>query len=402
MITPQLLKGFRDFLPEEAGARLWLKNQMIRVFEKWGYEPLETPTLESLELFAGEIGEDEKLFFKFKDLGGRDVALRYDQTVPTVRVIGQYFNQLTFPFRRYQIQSAFRAEKPQRGRYREFVQADVDIFGVSSPLADAEAIAVSLDVCKSLGFAQAIAVVNNRDLVKDIPYAAIVAVDKLKKIGEDGVIKDMETKGISKEQAEQYLERFKKLKPDETISQIFSYLKNAGFPEDWYRFEPTLARSFSYSQGPIWEIIIPEYDAGSVGGGERYDGMVERITGRKVPATGIAFGFDRILEAAKQLGLVPKLKTSTRALVTIFSKELFDASLSLSLSLRSESIDTELYPDPDIKLDKQLKYADKKGIPYVVIVGPDEVKNGTATIKDMQRKTQQIVPLAKLPELLQD
>jgi len=227
-MTTQTLKGFRDFLPPQAAARQWLKGQMIKVFEKWGYEPLETPTLESYELFKGEIGEDEKLFYKFKDLGDREIMLRYDQTVPTCRVIGQYFNQLTFPFRRYQIQSNFRAEKPQAGRYREFVQADVDIFGVASPLADAETIAISLDLYKSLGFKQVVAVVNNRDLMKDIPYAAISAIDKLDKIGSDGVISSMISKGITPDLAQKYFDQVRNIQPDETINTIFDYLKNAG------------------------------------------------------------------------------------------------------------------------------------------------------------------------------
>src|SRR3990167_1942251 len=209
--TLQTLRGFRDFLPQDARKRQWLKDIMAKVFESWGYEPLETPTLEPLELFAGEIGEDEKLFFRFEDLGGRQVALRYDQTVPTCRVIGQYFNQLTFPFRRYQIQSNFRAEKPQAGRYREFVQADVDIFGVASPLADAEAIAISLDLYKSLGFKQVVAVVNNRDLMKDIPYAAISAIDKLDKIGSDGVISSMISKGITPDLAQKYFDQVRNI-----------------------------------------------------------------------------------------------------------------------------------------------------------------------------------------------
>lgn len=382
MTTPQTLKGFRDFLPAEARKRQWLRGQMIKVFERWGYEPIETPTLESYELFKGEVGEDEKLFYKFKDLGDRQVMLRYDQTVPTCRVIGQYANEIKFPFRRYQIQSNFRAEKPQAGRFREFVQADVDIFGVTSPLADAEAIAVSLDLYKSLGFKKAVAVINSRDLMKDVPYEAIVAIDKLKKIGEEGVIEDMISKGISKVQAQKYFDYVKNIQPDETIRTIFEYLKNAGFPNDWYRFEPTLARSFSYSQGPIWEMVIPEYPSGSVGGGERYDGMMKRITGLDIAATGIAFGFDRTLEAIEVCGLLPDLNIQTKVLVTVFSPELFSNSLSLSLSLRNSGINCELYPD-FVKLDKQLKYANAKGIPYVAILGPEEIKTKTVNLKNM-------------------
>lgn len=261
----QPLKGFRDFLPEEALRRAWLREQIIKVFEKWGYDPMETPTLEPLELFAGQIGEDEKLFFKFEDNGGRQVALRYDQTVPTCRVVGT--NQLSMPFRRYQIQTAFRAENTQKGRYREFVQCDADIFGSDSPLADAEVIALSLDIYKSLGFKQAKVLVNDRGLLADLPYAAIVAIDKLAKIGEDGVIKDMIKKDISESDAKKYLQITTQIKPNQTIKTIFEYLKACNFDESWYAFEPTLARSFSYSTGPIWEVIIPEIGGGSVLGG---------------------------------------------------------------------------------------------------------------------------------------
>lgn len=391
----QTLKGFRDFLPVEARKRQWLRAQMIKVFERWGYEPLETPTLESYDLFKGEVGEDEKLFYKFKDLGDREVMLRYDQTVPTCRVIGQYSNEIKFPFRRYQIQSNFRAEKPQAGRFREFVQADVDIFGVASPLADAEAIAVSLDLYRSLGFKKAVAVINSRDLMKGVPYEAIVAIDKLKKIGETGVIADMVSKGIGNDQAQKYFDYVKNIQPDETIKTIFDYLKASGFPEDWYRFEPTLARSFSYSQGPIWEMIIPEYTPGSVGGGERYDGMMERITGQKIPATGIAFGFDRTLEAVEACGLLPDLKLSTQVLVTIFSPELLNESLNLCNKLRNANINCELYPEP-VKLDKQLKYANAKGIPYIVILGPEEIASKTVKLKNMKTGEQKCLPEQEL------
>jgi len=396
MTMLQTLKGFRDFLPPEAAARQWLRGEMIKIFERWGYEPLETPTLESYDLFKGEIGEDEKLFYKFKDLGDREVMLRYDQTVPTCRVVGQYANDITFPFRRYQIQSNFRAEKPQAGRYREFVQADIDIFGVASPIADAEAIAVSLDLYKSLGFKQAVAIINNRDLMKDIPYEAIVAIDKLKKIGEEAVLANMVSKGIPQSKAEEYFNKVKNIQPDETINTIFDYLKNAGFPSDWYRFEPTLARSFSYSQGPIWEIIVPEYSSGSVGGGERYDGLVERITGKKIPATGIAFGFDRTLEAAQQLGLVPAFQTKTKVLVTVFSAELLDKSIELSTKLRKAGGGVELYPDDRIKLEKQLKYASQKGIPYVAILGPEEIAKNRVTVKNMSTGEQKCLPASEL------
>jgi len=241
--TIQPLKGFRDLLPDDAKKRQWVKNIMVEVAESFGYEPIETPTLEPLGLFEGEIGEDEKLFFKFEDQGGRNVALRYDQTVPTCRFVGNNLNKIVFPFRRYQFQNVFRAEKPQKGRYREFTQFDVDIFGVKDPTADAEVMAVNLDTYLKIGFKKPIIVFNNRDLMKDIPYPAIVAIDKLKKIGRQGVITDMVDKGIDKNQAVKYLDYIQNIKPDETIRIITSYLENAGFSKEFYRFEPPLPKA---------------------------------------------------------------------------------------------------------------------------------------------------------------
>lgn len=389
--TPQLLKGFRDFLPKEAAKRQWLKDKIRLTCESWGFEPLETPTLEPLELFAGQVGEDEKLFFKFEDQGGRQVALRYDQTVPTCRLVGQNYQQLTMPFKRYQIQPAFRAEKPQKGRYREFLQCDADIFGDESPFADAEVIALSLDIYRRLGFKQAKVLINNRELVKDIPYPAIAAIDKLKKIGKVGVIAEMKTKGIAETVANSYLDLMLNLKPDETINVILKSLKNYGFDESWYAFEPTIARSFSYSTGPIWEIIIPGVESGSVLGGERFDKLVERISGVKIPGTGFGLGFDRTLEAAEQLGLVPETGATSKVLITVFSPELQANSVSIAGKIRNQGINAEIYTNPSAKLDKQLKYADRKGIPYVVIIGPEEAAKGVVTLKDMKKKTQTTV-----------
>jgi len=384
----QTLKGFRDFLPEDARKRAWLKEQMIKVFEKWGYEPLETPTLEPLELFEGQIGEDEKLFFKFEDQGGRRVALRYDQTVPTCRVIGQYLSKLTFPFRRYQIQSTFRAEKPQKGRYREFAQADIDIFGIKSPIADAECIAVSIDLYKTLGFKKPVAIINNRDLLKGIPYSVIATIDKLKKIGKEEVIKEIKNKGFSNDKALKYLRIVENLKPDNTLKIIFDYLKNSGFSQENFRFEPTLARSFSYSQGPIWEMVIEGYStnafAGSLGGGERYDDMIKKITGKEIAGTGIAFGFDRTLEAIEECGLLPQFENLSKVLVTVFSPDLLVQSIKIAKTLRDKGINTELYPEDSAKLDKQLKYANKKGIPFAVIIGPEEVKENKVVLKNLK------------------
>ena len=394
--TPQLLKGFRDFLPKEAAKRQWLKEKIRLTCESWGFEPLETPTLEPLELFEGQIGEDEKLFFKFEDQGGRKVALRYDQTVPACRVVGQNYQQLAMPFKRYQIQPAFRAEKPQKGRYREFLQCDADIFGDESPFADAEVIALSLDIYRRLGFKQVKALINNRELVKDFPYPAIAAIDKLKKIGKEGVISEMKNKGIAEDKAREYLDLMLNLKPDETINIILKSLENYGFDKSWYAFEPTIARSFSYSTGPIWEIIIPEFESGSVLGGERFDKLVENVSGVKIPATGFGLGFDRTLEAAEQFGLIPDINSAAKVLVTVFSPELQPNSVSVAGQIRNQGINAEIYTNPSAKLDKQLKYADRKGIPHVVIIGPEETAKNVVTLKNMKEKTQQTITVDKL------
>lgn len=398
----QTLKGFRDFLPQEAIKRNFLRDKIRVVFERWGYDPLETPTLEYAEVFEGVIGEDEKLFFKFEDTGGRKVALRYDQTVPASRVVGQYVSQIPMPFKRYQIQPAFRAEKPQKGRYREFLQCDADIWGIVGAAADAEVIALSLAIYKELGFKKAIAKVNDRKLLKEYPYEAIVSIDKLKKLGGEGVIADMIAKGISKQQASEYLDNVTNLKPNETIKEIFSYLEKFGIDSDWYVFDPTIARSFAYSDGPIWEIEIPEYPVGSVLGGERYDSLTKKLSGRDVPGTGFGLGFDRTLEAMEAVGLFPTLKTVSKVLVSVFSTDLVDKSLELTSKLRANNINTEVWLDPGSKLDKQLKYASLKGIPFVAIIGPDEAKSSSVALKDLTNRSQETLPVEELVKKLQN
>ncbi len=390
------LKGFRDFLPAEAAKRKWLRDKLANICESWGFAPLETPTLEPLEIFTGAIGEDEKLFFKFKDQGERDVALRYDQTVPTCRVIAQYQNTLTFPFKRYQIQPAFRAEKPQKGRYREFTQVDADIFGVKTPDADAETIALSLDIYKQLGFKRALVRINSRTLFRDMPYEAIVSIDKIKKVGDNGVLREMNVRGIEPNKAKEYLRYVKSLKPNEEIAFILKYLKDYGFPDDWYVFDPTIARSFSYSMGPIWEVEIPDagYDM-SVLGGERYDGLLEKLAGKDIGGTGFAVGFDRTLEAAEIMGLIPTIAVAGQVLVSVFSPDLLSSAQVIAKTLRENGIATDLYPASD-KLDKQLKYADRNGIPFVIIQGPEEHGKSVVKLKNMQTKEQEELTIEKV------
>lgn len=388
MITPQTLKGFRDFLPEEAMKRQYAIDIIRRTFELYGFVPVETPAIEYLEVFTGNIGEDEHLFYKFKDSGERDVALRYDQTVPTCRLIAQYPDKISLPFKRYQIQTVWRAEKPQKGRYREFLQCDADIFGVDNRTADAETIALLIDIYKNLGFTHPIAIINDRALYTDIPYKAIVAIDKLDKIGEEGVISELTTKGYGQEEAKRLFETVKNNQPNEELKQIFSYLDGYGMKEN-YQFKPTLARSFSYSTGTICEIVIEGFDSGSLAGFERFDSLVSRFSHTSIPGVGFAMGFDRTLVAMEEFNLLPVFKTKTEVLVTIFEKELLPDAQRITQALRKAGVNTDIYPDPTAKLEKQLKYADRKGIPYVIIQGPEEKSRNVVKLKIMETKEQE-------------
>lgn len=400
-IVPQTLKGFRDFTPNQARKREYLRARIRDVFERYGFEPIETPALEYLETFTGNIGEDEKLFFKFEDQGGRKVALRYDQTVPTCRYVAQYRNDISFPFKRYQIQSVWRAEKPQKGRYREFLQCDADIFGYEGPEADAEVIALTIDLYQAFGFKDFTVKISDRSIYKDVPYEVILAVDKIKKIGKDAVLTEIEKRGYSKEEAEKLLEGIINAKPTETLNAIFKYLDNLGFSKDLYAFDSSIARSFNYSTGPIWEVVVKGYDAGSVLGGERYDKLVGRFSNQDVPGTGFAIGFDRTFEAMEALNLFPDtLQSTAQVLVTVFSPELLKESGKIASALRQKGIKTDLYTNPATKLDKQLKYADRKQIPYAIIAGPDEIKQKVVKVKNMKSGEQQTIALEQITQAL--
>ena len=401
-IIPRTLKGFRDFLPSEIFKREFLKKNITEVFELYGFEPIETPALEYLETFAGNIGEEEKLFYNFTDQGGREVALRYDQTVPTCRLVAQHTDKIQLPFKRYQIQTVWRAEKPQKGRYREFLQCDADIFGVAEAEADAEVMALSLNIYQKLGFKEYILKVNDRSLFADIPYKVIVAIDKLAKIGRDGVIEEIIKKGYSRSEAEDYLKQIDKIQPNQTIKTIFKYLENLGVTKDKYTFDPSLARSFSYSTGPIWEVIIPGFTAGSVLGGERFDQLISRFQKNEVPATGFGLGFDRTVEAMEQFNLFPDLKTKTTALVTVFSSKLLEQSLGIIKTLRDNQINSELYSNLKDRLDKQFKYADKKNIPYVLIIGEDEIKKDKVRLKEMASGKQKLLTKTELIQFFKE
>lgn len=404
MITPQTLQGFRDFLPTEKRKRDWLVKKIIEVFEQFGFEPIETPTLEYASVILGKYGnEADKLVYTFKDRGDREIALRYDQTVPTARILAQYSQQLPKYFRRYQIQNVFRADKPQKGRYREFTQCDIDIFGSTDPLSDAEVIACTYFAYKNIGYPSLKLKINDRSILFDklekfatekVSVLSIIqSIDKLDKISPDDVINELNRKGLTIESGSVALESIKNATLSSNLSEIITLAEKLGVPKDDIIFTPTLARGLDYYTGMIYEVSVPEYGVNSLGGGGRYDKLIGQLGGLDIPAVGIAFGFDRMVDAAEQLGLITTENLSTTVLVTVFDASLSHQSAVMTQSLRNAGIATELHVNSEDKLEKQLKYADRKGIPYVVIQGPEEVSRDVVKLKDMKAKTQQELTL---------
>ncbi len=409
-INAQTLKGFRDFLPEEARKRQYVINALKKVFELYGFEPLETPALEYEEVLLGKYGEEgDKLMYKFADQGGRKVAMRYDQTVPLARVVAQY-STLPKPFKRYQIQNVWRAENTQKGRFREFLQCDIDTVGISSPNSDAEIVLVTIKALEKLGFKDFKVLINDRAIFTNLVSEAnideknlpkvIRSIDKLKKIGEEGVIEEIKSNGLSSSQADSALQTIKNLVPTEALETIFRALENMGVGQEKVQFSPTLARGLDYYTGMIFEVEIADYSAGSVTGGGRYDELLGLFSNQSLPAVGCAFGFDRLLEAMDQLQLFPKDLSTTKVLVTVFSNELAEKSTEVASNLRAANVNTELWLDPESKLDKQLKYADQKSIPYVVIIGPDEVNRNSIVLKNLKSRSQQIVTVDEAIKLI--
>lgn len=397
----QTLKGFRDFLPNEARKRAYALDILRRVFESYGLEPLETPTLEYEEILTGKYGEEgDKLMYRFTDNGGRKVALRYDQTVPLARVAAQYQNDIPLPFKRFQIQNVFRAENTQKGRYRELIQVDADIIGSASPLADAEVIKLAIDAYSKLGFKNFKILVNDRknfsDLNKngilkdeDLPKA-IRSIDKIKKIGRDGVVEDLIKAGFEKDFAIYLLQTFEGLSPTDNLNKIFEILKNSDIDMNKIEFSPTLARGLDYYTGLILEIESPDYPVGSLGGGGRYDNLAGIFAGKEIPAVGFAVGFDRTIEAMDELKLFPENLNKTQILITSTGSN----APEIANQLRNQGVMADLYVD-EKDLDKQLKYADKKQIPYVLMIEGQKL-----TLKNMKTGEKKDVTLIELPNAL--
>ena len=430
----QTLRGFRDYLPAEMMAKERMLHRVRHVFESFGYPPLQTPALEYGELLAGKYGEEgEMLMYRFRDNGDRDVCMRYDLTVPLARVVGQY-GQLPMPFRRYQIAPVWRAEKPAKGRYREFMQCDVDLIGIDDVSADAEMVLIDMAVVAAQGIDAFKVRLNHRGVLRGItrslgledgePEAAFLRwLDKLDKIGADkfqsGVAQEF---SFTDAQLQRLMEAVTPSgNPRETLATLQSQLSDdpdarAGLDRlsgimdivdaceegDRLVLDPSIARGLSYYDGVIYETFLDELPQfGSVMSGGRYNGLVGALCGRDLPAVGNSLGVDRLFAALQELGLETSRTTPSDVLVVRFDAESAAQSTALAQRFRKGGINTEVYPTA-AKLKKQFQFANNAAIPFVVIQGSDERERGTVTLKDMAAGDQQELEVDRAVEWVRE
>jgi histidyl-tRNA synthetase len=458
----QPARGMRDFLPAEVRKREYVIDVIKEVYERYGFEPLETPAVENIETLMGKYGEEgNQLIFKIlkrgehEKSGQADLALRYDLTVPLARVVAQYQNELPKFFKRYQIQPVWRADRPARGRFREFYQCDVDVLGSKSMVVEAELIAAASDVLVALGFKDFSIRLNHRELIdanmaasligEEVRARVLVAIDKMDKIGSGGVEKELSLLGLSEDNIRPLLYRmtnetfinsslkihefskdryeenqqrlgfignsFKglpdvqdKLLANNAIGELSKilYLTQSTSAAAHIKIDPSLARGLSYYTGTIMEINVPDL-AGSLGGGGRYDNLVGMFLGKDIPACGFSLGLERIIVVMTERNMFPSELVASPAdvMVTIWNEDSVAESLALATELRSQGLRVDLYPEAD-KMGKQLKYASSRGISFVAILGDDERARGEVVIKDLRSGEQRSVKRTEVAEALQN
>jgi histidyl-tRNA synthetase len=423
-------RGMRDFLPEDVRRREHVIAVIEDVYRRYGFEPLETPALENIETLTGKYGEEgNKLIFKvlrrgeYESSGETDLALRYDLTVPLARVVAEHRGKLPKFFKRYQIQPVWRADRPARGRFREFYQCDVDAIGSTSPVVEAEMLSAVSEVLGRLGFTDFTIQLNHRALLTALLNGAgiepalhatsLVAIDKLDKIGRDGVRDDMMARGVNQASGERVLDAFEDLDLfDRIVAQaeggaaarqnVAAILELAESTPAGGRVKltPRLARGLSYYTGAIMEAAVPDL-AGSVGGGGRYDGLIGMFSGERIPACGFSLGLERILVVMTERNMFPPDLATAAAdvMVTLFEGEPIENALKLANELRATGLRVDVYPEPD-KLGKQLKYAASRGVTFVIIAGADERAKGEVTVKNLTTGEQKSVARSDVGRVL--
>ena len=426
-------KGTRDFLPEQVARRNYIFQTVKDVFDTFGFSPIETPAMELKETLMGKYGEEgDRLIFKILARGDKlkkalsndseaqlsEEALRYDLTVPFARFVVQHQNDLSFPFKRYQIQPVWRADRPQKGRYREFYQCDVDMIGSDSLLNEVELIQLVSEVFTKLKLPEATIKLNNRKILEGIaqvigePEKLIditVALDKLDKIGREKVEAELRKKGLSDDAISQLgvlfenssLESVSGFLSDSEVGQkgveelnfIFDYAKELGLKN--CEFDPTLARGLNYYTGAIFEVVHPDFPSSICGGG-RYDDLTGIFGLKNVSGVGVSFGADRIYDLMLDKELFPvQVSETTKLMFVNFGETEAKQCVKWAYALRLEGINTEVYPD-SAKMKKQMKYANDKNIPFVALVGDKEIESGLLTVKDMIKGDQWEVSISDL------
>jgi histidyl-tRNA synthetase len=422
LITPRVLRGMRDFLPVQMIMRRRVIETIRDVFESHGFEPIETPVLEYFETLTGSI-DDERLIYHFEDHGGREVGLRFDLTVPLARFVAQHRNELTFPFKRYHIAPVWRADRPQRGRFREFWQCDADIVGSTSMLADADVVTVMIEALEALEINDFTVRINHRKLLEAVAQYAGVdeeraggvyrSVDKLDKIGPEGVANELVENGVALASASRIVElvgdagspeaQFERASSAlgsiaggaealDELTQLFDALDASRVPSSRYRFDLSLARGMGYYTGPVYEAADEEFNMGSLAGAGRYDGLVGRFSRQDLPATGISLGIERIFEIIQARMGDASESSVAQVLVTIFDDELRAASLGFAADLRAAGVRAETFLEPQRSLGRQFGYAEARGIPYAAVLGPDEITRSVVGLKDISTQEQVEVP----------
>lgn len=444
------MSGMRDFLPLDVLRRNYVIDVVERVFQSYGFEPLETPTLERLSTLLGKYGEDEKLIFRIMKRGEKleaalrnqptedsvgDGGMRYDLTVPLARVVAQYRNELPPVFKRYQIQPVYRADRPAKGRYSEFYQCDVDVVGSNSETVEAEVLNAGAQVMLDLGFGgeQPFGIrLNHRAILRglmetagvpsELEDSALVAIDKLDKIGLQGVRAELHERGVETGSADRLLQAMGDLPSDnaellnwleshlvdspqsaagvENVRKILAYCQY-GPAAGHMRVDPYLARGLSYYTGAIFEIEFPSFGSSGAGGG-RYDELIGMFGGQNIPACGFSLGLERIILLMQEQDMFPaRLAGQPQVLVTQFDDSTIEASLELAHTLRKAGLRVDVYPDSG-RYGKQFRYADERGIRYALLVGPRELEQDVVAVKNLDTGEQADVPRALLASKLRD
>lgn len=431
-ITPRTLKGFRDYLPALALPREEMILAAKGVFRTFGFAPIDTPALEYTEILLGKGGEEsDKQLYRFRDSGDRDVALRFDLTVPLARFMAQHSGELGTPFKRYHVGPVWRGENPQAGRYREFLQCDFDVIGTESPLADAEIALVIHQLFVALGFERFTIHLNDRRVLNgllerlelsDQSEAVLRALDKLAKIGPDKVTEEMAaTAGASPSQAaevlrmaaltgtnEEILESLRPLVAEseigavgvDALGELLAAARAGGVVDGRLAIDVSIARGLDYYTGPIYETFLDELPGiGSCCSGGRYDDLASLYTKERLPGVGASLGLDRLIKAMEDLGLMEGRAAAAPVFIPLFEATRKLDYLELAAKLRAEGIPVEVYPEAR-KLGAQLKYADRRGHRFAVVIGGNEWEAGIAQVKELATKDSAEVPLSELGDYL--